>query len=351
MNLFKSALLSLCFLLLTSTIVLAQNAGNLLAGKDLSTIKVDALTDAELAQIQAQLKQSGVSIDMVESQAIAKGMSPAEFAKLKARLANVKGGAKSTSPLSKKTVKKTTDNEQDTTEQDFFIESKINPLIYGSELFANSQGFKNNENVATPLNYEVGTNDVLKLVVYGVQEYSADLDVSKEGTVLVENVGRIKVAGLTIEAATTRIKQQMANTAYPSLRSGESKMALTVGDTRTIQVTIIGAQRSGNYNVSSLSNVLSALTMAGGPSEIGSYRAIELIRDNKVVKTFDLYAFMQNGDQSQNMGLKDRDVIKVPPYKGRIEIKGQVKRPGIFELNVTENFKQFFFRILFGCCA
>jgi protein involved in polysaccharide export with SLBB domain len=341
MNLFKSALLSLCFLLLTSTIVLAQNAGNLLAGKDLSSIKVDALTDAELAQIQAQLKQSGVSIDMVESQAIAKGMSPAEFAKLKARLANVKGGAKSTSPLTKKTVKKTTDNEQDSTEQDFFIESKINPLIYGSELFANSQGFKNNENVATPLNYEVGTNDVLKLVVYGVQEYSADLDVSKEGTVLIENVGRIKVAGLSIEAATTRIKQQMGNTAYPSLRSGESKMALTVGDTRTIQVTIIGAQRSGNYNVSSLSNVLSALTMAGGPSEIGSYRAIELIRDNKVVKTFDLYAFMQNGDQSQNMGLKDRDVVKVPPYKGRIEIKGQVKRPGIFELNATESFKQF----------
>jgi protein involved in polysaccharide export with SLBB domain len=278
---------------------------------------------------------------MVESQAIAKGMSPAEFAKLKARLANVKGGGKSTSPLTKKTVKKTTDNEQDSTVQEYVIESKINPLIYGSELFANSQGFKNNENVATPLNYEVGTNDVLKLVVYGVQEYSADLDVSKEGTVLIENVGRIKVAGLSIEAATTRIKQQMANTAYPSLRSGESKMALTVGDTRTIQVTIIGAQRSGNYNVSSLSNVLSALTMAGGPSEIGSYRAIELIRDNKVVKTFDLYAFMQNGDQSQNMGLKDRDVIKVPPYKGRIEIKGQVKRPGIFEINATENFKQF----------
>ena len=341
MNLIKTALLSLCFLLLTSTIVLAQNAGNLLAGKDLSTIKVDALTDAELAQIQAQLKQSGVSIDMVESQAIAKGMSPAEFAKLKARLANVKGGAKGTSPLTKKTVKKTTDNTQDSTEQDLFIESKINPLIYGSELFANSQGFKNSENVATPLNYEVGTNDILKLVVYGVQEYSADLDVSKEGTVLIDNVGRIKVAGLSIEAATTRIKQQMGNTAYPSLRSGESKMALTVGDTRTIQVTIIGAQRSGNYNVSSLSNVLSALTMAGGPSEIGSYRAIELIRDNKVVKTFDLYAFMQNGDQSQNMGLKDRDVIKVPPYKGRIEIKGQVKRPGIFELNATENFKQF----------
>jgi protein involved in polysaccharide export with SLBB domain len=315
-------------------------AQNLLSGKDLSTIKVDALTDAEIAQIQAQLKQSGVSIDMVESQAIAKGMSPAEFAKLKARLASSKTGSKSSSPLVKRTQGTKVEYEKDSTGRR--PENKINPLIYGSELFANENGFGENQNIATPLNYEVGTNDVLKLVVYGVQEYSSDLEVSKEGNVLIENVGRVKVAGLTIEAATTRIKQQMANTAYPSLRSGESKLALTVGDTRTIQVTIIGAQRSGNYNVSSLSTILNALTEAGGPNEIGSYRNIELIRNNKLFKKIDLYAFMQNGDQSQNMGLKDRDVIRVPAYKGRVEIKGQVKRPGIFEINSnTENFNQF----------
>lgn len=339
MNLIKRLLFFFCFVLLTSSVVNAQNAANLLGGRDLTTIKVDALTDAEIAQIQAQLTKSGVTIDMVESQAIAKGMAPAEFAKLKARLANGTG-IKKASPLTKKIVNNS-NNAKDTADQYPFVASTINPLIYGYELFANSQGFKNSENIATPLNYEVGTSDVLQLVVYGVQEFSADLSVSKEGSVLIENVGRVKVAGLTIEAATTKIKQQMANTAYPSLRSGESKMALTVGDTRTIKVTVIGAQRSGNYNVSSLSNVLSALTLAGGPNEIGSYRSIQLIRQNKVVQTFDLYAFMQNGDQSQNMGLKDRDVIKVPPYQGRIEIKGQVKRPGIFEMKGTETFKQF----------
>jgi protein involved in polysaccharide export with SLBB domain len=317
-----------------------SNAQNLLSGKDLSTIKVDALTDAEIAQIQAQIKQAGVTIDMVESQAIAKGMSPAEFAKLKARLASSKTGTKAGSPLIKRTLSSKPSYEKDSTLKTY--ENKINPLIYGSELFANENGFGENQNIATPLNYEVGTNDVLKLVVYGVQEYSSDLEVSKEGSVLIENVGRVKVAGLTIEAATTRIKQQMANTAYPSLRTGESKLALTVGDTRTIQVTIIGAQRSGNYNVSSLSTILNALTEAGGPNEIGSYRNIELIRNNKLFKKIDLYAFMQNGDQSQNMGLKDRDVIRVPAYKGRVEIKGQVKRPGIFEINGTaENFNQF----------
>lgn len=339
MNLIKTAFLSLSFLVLTSTTILAQNSANLLTGKDLSTIKVDALTDAEIAQIQVQLKQANVSIDMVESQAIAKGMSPAEFAKLKARLSSTKSTSNK-SPLSKKTVSKRTTNESDSSQRQSFV-NNINPLIYGSELFANENGFGGNENLATPLNYEVGTNDVLKLVVYGVQEYSADLDVSKEGTVLIENVGRVKVAGLNIEAATTRIRQQMANTAYPSLRTGESKMALTVGETRTIQVTVIGAQRSGNYNISSLSTVLNALTEAGGPSEIGSYRAIELIRNNKLVKKIDLYAFMLNGDQSQNMGLKDRDIIRIPSYTGRVEIKGQVKRPGIFEINGAENFKQF----------
>jgi len=316
------------------------NAQNLLSGKDLSTIKVDALTDAEIAKIQAQIKQAGVSIDMLESQAIAKGMSPAEFAKLKARLASSKSGSKSGSPLVKRTQSNRMVYEKDSTRTRPM--NKINPLIYGSELFANENGFGENQNIATPLNYEVGTNDVLKLVVYGVQEYSSDLEVSKEGNVLIDNVGRVKVAGLTIEAATTRIKQQMANTAYPSLRSGESKLALTVGDTRTIQVTIIGAQRSGNYNVSSLSTILNALTEAGGPNEIGSYRNIELIRNNQLFKKIDLYAFMQNGDQSQNMGLKDRDVVRVPAYKGRVEIKGQVKRPGIFEINSsTENFNQF----------
>jgi len=189
MNLFKSALLSFFFLLLSSTFVFAQNASNLLAGKDLSTIKVDALTNAEIAQIQAQLKQSGVSIDMVESQAIAKGMSPSEFAKLKARLSASKPESKSRSPLVRRTQSTRTTYEKDTSRMRPI--NKINPLIYGSELFANEYGFGENQNIATPLNYEVGTNDILKLVVYGVQEYSSDLEVSKEGSVLIENVGRV----------------------------------------------------------------------------------------------------------------------------------------------------------------
>jgi protein involved in polysaccharide export with SLBB domain len=333
------------FLVCLSSNLQAQSGANLLASKDLSTVKVDALTDAEVAQIQAQLKQAGVSIDMVESQAIAKGMSPAEFAKLKTRLSSVKAGdaKNSKSPLTKKTGKGQDNKlESDSLNMDNSFLPKINPLIYGSELFSqNNAGFSANQNIATPINYVVGPNDVLKLVIYGVQEYSSDLTVSKEGRVQIDNVGQVKVAGLTIEAATDLIKNQLAKTAYPSIRSGETKIALTVGDIRTVQVTVIGALKSGKYNVSSLSNVLSVIAEAGGPNEIGSYRNIELIRDNKVFKKIDLYAFMKNGDQSNMVAVKDNDVIRIPAYTSRFEIKGQVKRPGIFEVGEAEPFNSF----------
>ena len=340
MRLLKIVLLSIFVLALSQNI----QAQSFLAGKDISTVKVDALTDAEIAQIQQQLKTNGITIDQVEQQIIAKGMSPIEFAKLKARLQSVKTGASGNkSPLSKQTVGQKSNRSTVDSTRNYNVEpSPVNPLIYGSELFnPNTTGFGENQNIATPLNYEIGPNDVLKLVVYGVQEYSADLKVSNEGRIQVDNVGQIKVAGLTIEAAIERVKQQMAKTAYPTLGRGDSKLALTLGDIRTIQVTVIGAYKSANYSVSSLSTVLSVLTLAGGPSEIGSYRAIELIRDNKVFKKIDLYHFMQSGDQSQNIGLKDHDVVRVPPYKNRIEIKGQVKRPGIFELVGDETFDQF----------
>ncbi len=108
-------------------------------------------------------------------------------------------------------------------------------------VITNSTGNAANKVIATPLNYEIGPNDVIKLVVYGVQEYSSDLTVSKEGKIQVDNVGQIKVAGLTIEAAKTRIKQQMAATAYSSLARGESKIDISLGDIRTIHITVIGA--------------------------------------------------------------------------------------------------------------
>jgi protein involved in polysaccharide export with SLBB domain len=336
MRILKSFFFAFILLLLSNTLI----AQNILNGKDLSQVKVDALTETQISQVKSELQKRGFTIDQVESQAIAKGMSPTEFAKLKARVGGdmVKmAKSKSASPVKVQT--KSTGSSKDTSA--VYYNNDINTSVYGSELFiATGNGNASNKEIATPLNYEIGPNDVLKLVVYGVQEFSDDLTVSKEGKIQLENVGQIKVAGLTIEAALVRIRQQMANTVYPSLRSGESKLALTLGDIRTIHVNVIGAYKSGVFNVSSLSNVISVLAEAGGPNAIGSYREIEVVRSNKVFAKVDLYKYLQNGDQSQNIGLKDNDVIRVPAYKNRIEIQGEVKRPGVFEVIGNEGFNQ-----------
>ena len=337
---FLKSTITFIFLLIFSFSIYAQDP---LAARDLSNIKVDALSENQIASIQQKLKQSGLTIDQVESQAIAKGMPSSEFAKLKDRVNGNIGGIiisqkKSVSFIGNKTNPTKLNNDSSL----ITINSNLNPLLYGSELFATSSSNSNaaNKVIATPLNYEIGPNDVIKLVVYGVQEYSSDLSVSKEGKIQVDNVGQIKVAGLTIEAAKIRIKQQMAASAYSSLARGESKLDISLGDIRTIHITIIGAYKSGTYNVSSLSNVISALSEAGGPNAIGSYREIEVIRNNKIFTKVDLYRFLQYGDQSQNIGLKDNDIIRVPAYKNRVELTGEVKRPGIFEVIGNESFSQ-----------
>jgi protein involved in polysaccharide export with SLBB domain len=335
MKIFKIVLF-LSVLMLTNSIF----SQGILNGKDISTIKVDALTQTQINQIKQELNKRGFTIEQVESQAIARGMSPEEFTKLKARVND-----QVTMATNKKTYTTNTLNNFNKSASDTLkvtsIQSNIDRNIYGSELFINSNNQNSsNKNLATPINYEIGPNDIIKIVLYGIQEFSSDITVSKEGQIQIENVGQIKVSGLTIEAAQSRIKQKMAATAYPSLRTGESKLSVTIGDIRTIHINIIGAFKSGVYNVSSLSNLLSAISEAGGPNSIGSYREIEVIRGNKVVAKFDLYKYLQNGDQAQNIGLKDNDVIKIPAYKNRVELYGEVKRPGIFEVIGTESIAQ-----------
>src|SRR5690606_27520562 len=160
---------------------------------------------------------------------------------------------------------------------------------------------------------------------------SYELSVTQEGTVNVEYVGIVSVAGLTIEAASDKIKNQMAAT-YPQLRSGRTQLSLTLGDIRSIQVTLTGyVTRPGTYTLPSLANVFNALHAAGGPSEQGTYRTIQLIRNNEVVETIDAYDFLTRGVQPGNVRLESGDVIHIPVFNRHVRVEGLVNNPGIFE--------------------
>ncbi|WP_035668027.1 SLBB domain-containing protein [Flavobacterium sp. 83] len=319
----------------TSTLL----AQDLLKSTDLSTIKVDYLSDADIAKIKTQLQTNNVTIEQAEPMALGKGMSESEFAKLKLRL---EGNSNSSNLDKKEDQKVEIEAKELTRKQEKIVNTKVkdsvNVLIFGSELFDNpTLNFEPNLKLATPVNYVLGPGDELQISVYGVQEFNASVPVTMEGKVNIQYVGQIPVSGMTIEAATQKIKEAIARV-YSTVRSGQSQVGISLSRIRTIRVTLIGSRQPGNYSVSSLATVYNALFLGGGPGKNGSYRNIELLRGNKVYRNIDIYHFLVNGDQSDNVGLKDNDVIRIPAYTQRVTVEGQVKRPGIFEMKKGETF-------------
>ncbi|WP_276382074.1 SLBB domain-containing protein [Flavobacterium sp. H4147] len=327
--------LVLFFTLLFSYSVKAQD---ILKSKDLSSIQVDYLSDDDLAKISAQLRSNNTTIEQVEPMALSKGMSKLEFDKLKARLNEY--SQKLNQGLDKPKIQENK-NESGRKQEKFFnekVKDSINALIFGSELFDNPNlNFEPDLKLATPVNYILGPGDELQISIYGVQEYNASMSVSTEGKISIQYVGQIAVAGMPIEAATQKIKAAIAKV-YSTVRSGQSQVSVSLSQIRTIKVTIVGGKQPGNYSISSLATVYNALHLAGGPSKNGSYRNIELIRNNKVFRNIDIYRFLVKGDQSDNVSLKENDVIRIPSYTNRVTVEGEVKRPGIFEMKKGENF-------------
>jgi protein involved in polysaccharide export with SLBB domain len=328
------ALLFFAFLLLQSQASVAQD---LLRGADLSTLKVDNLSENDITKLKSQLKSNNLTIEQAEPLALSKGMPASEFAKLKIRLqSNTSQSNSSEAPVTDKEKKEQGRKQEKIT--NVKVKDSVNALIFGSELFDNpTLNFEPDLKLATPLNYVLGPGDELQVSVYGVQEFNASVPVSIEGKVNIAYVGQIAVSGMTIEAATQKIKGAIGQV-YSTVGSGQSQVGVSLSRIRTIRVTIIGSKQPGNYSISSLATVYNALFLGGGPGKNGSYRNIELLRDNKVYRTIDLYRFLVNGNQADNVGLKDNDVIRIPAYQRRVTVEGQVKRPGIFEMKKGETF-------------
>lgn len=328
------ATIIICFALFQSGNLFAQD---ILKGNDLSTLKVDYLSDSDIAKIKTQLQTNNTTLDQAEPMAMAKGMSATEFAKLRTRLGATPAGVE---PLKKEDI--VVEKEELTRKQEKIVNNKVkdesNALVFGSELFDNpTLNFEPNLKIATPVNYILGPGDELQVSVYGVQEFNASIPVTVEGKINIQYVGQIQVSGMTIEAATQKIKLALARV-YSTVASGQSQVGISLSRIRTIKITIIGSKQPGNYSISSLATVYNALFLGGGPGKNGSYRNIELLRNNKVYKSIDLYNFLVNGNQSDNIGLKDNDVIRIPAYNQRVTVEGQVKRPGIFEMKKGETF-------------
>lgn len=306
-------------------------AQDILNAKDLSKVNIDQVSDADINRLIQQLKQASLSIAQAEQMAAAKGMPQGEIAKLKQRIAALegKGTAKNTDTHLQNNQRETIPGNYPVLEKKEDQETQV----FGAQLFNTaSLAFEPNLRIATPYDYQLGPDDELEINIYGVQEASYKLRVQPEGAINIPNVGNITVAGLTIEEAKKLIRDKLVKTVYRSLATGATNFTLTLGNIRSIRVTILGASKPGNYTVSSFTTLFNALYLCGGPEKIGSFRSIELIRNNKVHLKVDLYQFLLRGNTSQNILLKEGDIINIPVYQKRVTITGEIKRPGLYEL-------------------
>ena len=203
---------------------------------------------------------------------------------------------------------------------------------YGMTLFDRDiSTFAPTDDASVPDNYRLGAGDRLIIYLFGTENDQYDLQISRDGAIALPKLGPIRLAGLTFEDARHAIQERVTE----QLLGAE--VTVSMGRLRAINVFMAGEVAvPGAYSVSALTTVTQALFQAGGVSEIGSLRNIQIKRRGRVAVTFDAYSLLMKGDASGDSRLQSGDVVFVPPYDGIVTVNGAVKRPMIYEFKAPE---------------
>ena len=332
----------LCLWVVTPRALYAQSTA------DITAIRVDQLSDDQIEELVKRAQDAGLSSTDFLMMAQMRGMPSGEVEKLRNRIEGLAtGSSKSRSTnVSKRAAREQIDINDITRglmeTQELMDEEKADSLLFGSALFFQKNrklSFEPSLNQATPKNYILGPGDLLYVDIYGQSEKYYEATVNPEGSILLDNIGLISVSGKTIEAAEGIIKSRVA-AFYSGLSGANPKtfLQVTLGNVKTIKVHILNEVRlPGTFTLSAFSTVFNALYAAGGPSDNGTLRAIQLIRNNKKIAEIDVYDLLINGTANLDVQLQDQDVILVNPYLARVKVMGEVKRPLVFEVTPEDN--------------
>ena len=221
--------------------------------------------------------------------------------------------------------------------QKVYIPDSVNTIngkrVFGRDIFNNKDlSFEPNMNIATPTSYIVGPGDKVFVDVYGGSQKSEQMEVGPDGSIVVTGYGPIHIAGLSVAAANAKIKQTLGK------RYSSSKIRMTLGQTRTIMVNVMGeVMAPGTYTLSAFASVFHALYMAGGVNSLGTLRDIKVFRGGRQIASVDIYDYILNGKLSGNIRLAENDVIMVGPYQNIVDVTGNVKRPMAYEMKKNES--------------
>ncbi len=307
--------------------------------------------DAVVAYVKAGM-ESGKSQQDLAKELLAKGVTPAQVERIKAQYTQEGSqSSKSTNnadPLDRRRqitpitkIKEETDPLQIFVEEvediDIDIEKEDVLDVYGRNIFKTSElTFAPSANMPTPVNYVLGPEDEVIIDIWGVNQVTIRQTISPDGTINIPDFGPIALNGMTIKQAETYLKNKLSQIYAIDGEDAKSDIKLTLGNIRTIQVHLMGeVALPGTYLMSSLSNIYHALHSAGGVSDLGSLREIQLIRQGKKIADIDIYDFIRNGRMNDIL-LEEGDIINVPVYDILVNIQGKVKRPMLYEMKSGE---------------
>ena len=352
--------------LLLSALFLASTLVSLAQMSDqqvMNFIQQEVQAGTSQAQIVTKLMQKGVKIEQIrrirqqyDKQLKQRGVS----SQADAAVSNVESRMRTndTGTGKGKNTRKTGVDRQERDDADFYQETDVqydemqmqqdindrdegrmgsdSLKVFGRDIFNNKLlSFEPNMNIATPQNYVLGPGDEVIVDIYGASQKSEQLTVSPDGEIIVPGFGPIHVAGLSVASAQSKIRSTLGS------RYASSSLKLTVGQTRSIMVNVMGEVKvPGTYTLSAFATVFHALYMAGGINDLGTLRDIKVYRGGKLITVVDVYEYILNGRLAGNIRLHENDVIVVGPYECLVGIQGNVKRPMFYEMRPTESVAQ-----------
>jgi protein involved in polysaccharide export with SLBB domain len=314
---------------------IALMGSNIIFAQDVKSVDVKALPQSDIQKAQRSMQDAGLSTQDAANLARQKGATEQQIQDFESRLQG-NGTAQDnvvTDPVMD--AMEQVEDQQDTEESKRRTGFDAGGRIFGSYLFNNQNlTFNPNINRQTPKNYEIGIGDQIIVNIWGNSQNNYQLTVNTNGQILIPDVGPVYIAGSTFQEAENRIIQRL--TAIYSDMGGSNPQTfaqVNMGQLRSIQINLVGEVRvPGTYTIPVTATVFNGLYLSGGPNNIGSFRNIKIIRDKKLFKTIDIYKFLVNADPSENILLKDDDIIFIPAAEKRVEVNGQFKRNGLFEL-------------------
>ena len=307
---------------------------------DLSSVNYTNMNNNQLQLLFQEASSNGYSYDDILKAAEAQGLSEEEITKLESRfnLANTRASKNSNVPDQESRLR---DTNYDDLNKEKTEGSKTKSDIFGLDVFKGNSllTFQSNLNIPTPVGYILGSGDKLFIDVYGQSEAYYQIEISPEGTIILENFGPIHLSGLTVKNATKRIENRLSKV-YLGIKGDKKNtfVNVSVGKSRTIKVNIVGeVDVPGSYTLSAFNTVYNALYIAGGITENATLRDIKVYRNNKLISKVDIYKYLTEGDASADVALENNDLILVKPYTNRVTLKGAVKTKGRFELLKNES--------------